>query len=76
MMDLDHFKNVNDLFGHPAGDMVLATFRQMLHRNLRQSDIACRYGGEEFAVILPQHPHGVPLPGLRTVPPGAGRPFL
>ena len=53
MMDLDHFKEVNDTHGHPAGDMVLSEIGRILKELLRRNDIACRYGGEEFAVILP-----------------------
>ncbi|MBL7205815.1 MAG: diguanylate cyclase [Desulfobacteraceae bacterium] len=53
MMDLDHFKEINDTYGHSAGDMVLSTIGNMLTEWARQSDIPCRYGGEEFAVILP-----------------------
>lgn len=53
MIDLDHFKNVNDLHGHPAGDAVLVNLAKLLKRRLRKSDIIGRYGGEEFAVILP-----------------------
>ena len=54
MLDLDHFKIYNDLFGHVAGDEVLKRIGQVLREYTRQVDIACRYGGEEFAVILPQ----------------------
>lgn len=53
MCDLDHFKKLNDGFGHPAGDTVLQTFAQVLRAEIRAYDIACRYGGEEFALILP-----------------------
>lgn len=53
LCDLDHFKRVNDTFGHPAGDAVLQTFAKALTTALRSYDIACRYGGEEFAIILP-----------------------
>ncbi|MBI5333242.1 MAG: diguanylate cyclase [Burkholderiales bacterium] len=51
--DLDHFKQINDTHGHPAGDAVLAAAGQELQRHLRASDVACRYGGEEFVLILP-----------------------
>ncbi|MBE9501531.1 MAG: diguanylate cyclase [Dehalococcoidia bacterium] len=53
MLDLDHFKIYNDLFGHVAGDEVLKRVGQVLRDYTRQVDIACRYGGEEFTVILP-----------------------
>lgn len=52
--DLDHFKRLNDTFGHPAGDIVLQGFSSVLNTQLRSYDIACRYGGEEFAIILPE----------------------
>lgn len=54
MLDLDQFKDVNDSYGHPAGDQVLAAFAKLLRRQFRRSDIVGRYGGEEFAVVLPE----------------------
>jgi two-component system, cell cycle response regulator len=53
MFDADHFKSVNDTFGHPAGDTVLQGIAKIILGACRQSDIACRYGGEEFALIMP-----------------------
>jgi two-component system cell cycle response regulator len=53
MMDLDRFKRINDRYGHPAGDAVLKKVSQLLRDSVRKSDIPCRYGGEEFVVILP-----------------------
>ncbi|UNK59080.1 GGDEF domain-containing protein [Pseudoxanthomonas daejeonensis] len=54
MLDLDHFKAFNDLHGHPGGDTLLAAFGQLLAQHARAEDIACRYGGEEFTLILPE----------------------
>ncbi len=54
MLDLDHFKAFNDLHGHPGGDALLAGFGQLLQSLSRPEDIACRYGGEEFTLILPE----------------------
>ena len=56
--DLDHFKRLNDTFGHAAGDRSLRTFSQVLRDSLRPADIAGRYGGEEFVIILPDCPVG------------------
>lgn len=53
MVDLDHFKRFNDDFGHEAGDAVLQAVGHLLKTNVRAEDVPCRYGGEEFAVLLP-----------------------
>ncbi len=53
MLDLDHFKHVNDTYGHDIGDMLLRAVGHLLQKQIREEDIACRYGGEEFTVILP-----------------------
>lgn len=53
MLDIDHFKAINDMYGHPAGDLVLSAVARTLQRECRATDSACRYGGEEFAVIMP-----------------------
>ncbi len=54
MIDLDHFKRVNDRYGHPFGDVVLAGAAQQIRSSTRDPDICARYGGEEFAIILPK----------------------
>jgi diguanylate cyclase (GGDEF)-like protein/PAS domain S-box-containing protein len=56
MLDIDHFKQFNDTYGHTAGDHVLQAVGALLKENVRGADIACRYGGEEMTLILPESP--------------------
>ncbi|NTW59553.1 MAG: GGDEF domain-containing protein, partial [Nitrospirae bacterium] len=53
MIDIDNFKKVNDTYGHPAGDAILKEVGKCILRSIREPDLGFRYGGEEFAVILP-----------------------
>lgn len=55
-LDIDNFKTVNDTLGHPQGDLVLKSLATYLKKEVREADILCRYGGEEFVVLLPQTP--------------------
>ena len=59
MLDVDHFKRFNDTFGHEGGDILLRELAEFLQQCVRASDIACRYGGEEFTLILPEAPLSV-----------------
>ncbi len=54
LLDIDHFKRINDTYGHSQGDLVIKFLGQLLQENCRASDVAARYGGEEFAVLLPE----------------------
>jgi diguanylate cyclase (GGDEF)-like protein len=54
MLDIDHFKRFNDTFGHEGGDVLLRELGQFLQTSVRREDIACRYGGEEFTLVLPE----------------------
>ena len=54
MVDIDHFKKVNDTFGHLVGDSILRSLASMIKNHLRRNDIAARYGGEEFLILLPE----------------------
>jgi diguanylate cyclase (GGDEF)-like protein len=56
MLDVDHFKLFNDAHGHPAGDVLLRSIARMLQSRTRREDVTCRYGGEEFVMILPEAP--------------------
>lgn len=53
MLDVDHFKRINDTFGHIVGDTILSTLGDLIRRSTRDYDVPCRYGGEEFAVLMP-----------------------
>ncbi len=56
ILDIDHFKRVNDTYGHDAGDQILKAFASRIRRVVRASDIVCRLGGEEFAIVMPETP--------------------
>jgi len=76
MLDLDGFKEINDEYGHLFGDLVLRRVARLVRRAIRESDTACRYGGEEFAVILPETDRLGAYAVAERVRRGIGRSFL
>jgi two-component system, cell cycle response regulator len=76
MLDIDYFKSINDNHGHDAGDDVLREFAMRVRKSIRGIDLACRYGGEEFVIVMPEtdlHVAGVVAERLRRSI--AGEPF-
>jgi len=67
VLDIDHFKHINDTHGHPAGDSILRKTGHFLGSSVRESDVACRYGGEEFILILPDCPKEAALAKAREL---------
>lgn len=72
MVDLDHFKAINDAFGHQSGDKVLTAVSDYFLRNLRRYDQVCRYGGEEFVLMLPNTPVHAAVPVIDRLRRGLG----
>lgn len=67
MLDIDHFKTFNDTYGHAAGDEVLKTLGKVLRDTVRASDVACRYGGEEFVVVLLDADLAAAIPSVERI---------
>jgi len=67
LLDLDHFKHINDTYGHAAGDQVLNAFAEILRASLRDTDTPARVGGEEFAILLPSTPMGEAMVALERI---------
>ena len=67
VLDIDHFKRINDTFGHPAGDAVLKHVAHVVKSQIRPGDTVCRVGGEEFALVLPQTPHSLALQAAEVI---------
>ncbi len=76
MLDLDHFKEYNDTYGHNAGDELLCALSQMIQETVRREDIACRFGGEEFLLIMPGAPMDVALDRAKALNEGVKRLYL
>lgn len=67
MVDIDHFKEVNDNYGHSKGDSVLSAVANILQNSVRQNDIVARFGGEEFCIVLPGAPHNQAMEIAETI---------
>src|SRR5690606_1937736 len=67
MLDIDHFKDINDRFGHQAGDEVLKAVAELLRSQCRDLDIPARIGGEEFAIVFPETSAASALPALERI---------
>jgi two-component system cell cycle response regulator len=76
LLDIDYFKAINDTHGHDAGDDVLREFALRIRKSIRNIDLACRYGGEEFVIVMPETDTGVAaMVGERLRRSIAGQPF-